>query len=60
MLPIEIPIKEEDMQHGTAVTSIIIDGPALNPSLDDGCGRFKVRHFGVTIAKAFKIGRAHV
>lgn len=53
MLPTEIPIKEEDMQHGTAVTSIIVDGPALNPSLDDGCGRFKVRHFGVTIAKAF-------
>lgn len=35
--------------HGTEVTSIIVDGPALNPWLDDGCGRFKVRHFGVCI-----------
>ena len=33
--------------HGTAVSSIIVDGPRLNPWLDDGCGRFKVRHFGV-------------
>lgn len=33
--------------HGTEVTSIIVDGPGLNPWLDDGCGRFKVRHFGV-------------
>ena len=24
-----------------------MDGPALNPWLDDGCGRFRVRHFGV-------------
>lgn len=39
--------------HGTAVTSIIVDGPSLNPKLDDGCGRFKVRHFGVTIGKQF-------
>ena len=35
--------------HGTEVTSIIVDGPGLNPWLDDGCGRFKVRHFGVCI-----------
>lgn len=34
-------------EHGTEVTSIIVDGPALNPWLDDGCGRFRVRHFGV-------------
>lgn len=40
-------IKAEDYYHGTAVTSIIVDGPALNPHLEDGCGRFKVRHFGV-------------
>lgn len=37
----------EDREHGTEVTSIIVDGPRLNPWLDDGCGRFKVRHFGV-------------
>ena len=34
--------------HGTEVTSIIVDGPALNPSLQDGCGRFRVKHFGVS------------
>lgn len=34
--------------HGTEVSSIIVDGPTLNPDLDDGCGRFKVRHFGVS------------
>ena len=36
-----------DRTHGTEVTSIIVDGPSLNPWLDDGCGHFKVRHFGV-------------
>lgn len=35
--------------HGTEVTSIIVDGPSLNPWLDDGCGRFRVRHFGVCV-----------
>lgn len=40
-------LKSEHYNHGTAVSSIIVDGPALNPSLDDGCGRFRVRHFGV-------------
>ena len=43
----------EDYNHGTAVTSIIVDGPKLNPWLEDGCGRFKVRHFGVAIKKSF-------
>lgn len=33
--------------HGTQVTSIVVDGPSLNPWLDDKCGRFKVKHFGV-------------
>jgi len=36
-----------DKTHGTSVTSIIVDGPSFNPLLDDGCGHFKVRHFGV-------------
>ncbi|MBT1166146.1 S8 family peptidase [Bifidobacterium simiarum] len=40
-------LSDEDMRHGTAVTSIIVDGPTLNPQLDDGCGRFRVRHFTV-------------
>ena len=36
-----------DRTHGTEVSSLIVDGPALNPWLDDKCGRFRVRHFGV-------------
>lgn len=40
-------IHDEDREHGTQVTSIVVDGPRLNPWLDDGCGRFRVRHFGV-------------
>lgn len=43
----EIDIEEEDYNHGTAVSSIIVDGPQLNRDLEDGCGRFKVKHFGV-------------
>ena len=43
----------EDQRHGTAVSSIIVDGPTLNPWLDDGCGRFKVRHFGVAKKSGF-------
>lgn len=42
-----------DYSHGTAVSSIIVDGPRLNPWLDDGCGRFKVRHFGVSLGSSF-------
>ena len=48
LTPIEEMIKNSDHYiHGTSVSSIIVDGPTLNPWLDDGCGRFKVRHFGV-------------
>lgn len=36
-----------DYMHGTEVTSLIVDGPTLNPNLNDGCGRFRVRHFAV-------------
>lgn len=38
-------ITAEDRKHGTAVDSIIVDGPYINPKLDDGCGRFRVKHF---------------
>ncbi len=38
-------ITEKDREHGTAVDSIIVDGPSINPNLDDGCGRFRVKHF---------------
>ncbi|MAU33941.1 serine protease [Candidatus Saccharibacteria bacterium] len=37
----------ENSRHGTAISSIIVDGPSMNPDLDDGCGRFQVRHFAV-------------
>lgn len=48
-----IPIQNKDYQHGTAVTSIIVDGVRGNPTLDDKCGNFKVRHFGVATASSF-------
>lgn len=43
----QLSLKNPKREHGTEVTSIIVDGPRLNPWLDDGCGRFRVRHFGV-------------
>lgn len=49
----EIPIESKDYRHGTGVSSIIVDGPRLNPWLDDGCGRFKVRHFGIATGGNF-------
>ncbi len=49
MIDDEIPLDQRDYDHGTAITSIIVDGPAINPDFDDGCGRFKVRHFGVAV-----------
>ncbi len=39
--------RDAERDHGTQVSSIIVDGPRMNPWLDDGCGRFRVRHFGV-------------
>ena len=48
-----IPKQQTDYNHGTAVSSIIVDGPRFNPWLDDGCGRFKVRHFGVACGAQF-------
>ncbi len=39
---------EDDYMHGTGVSSLIVDGPNLNPLIDDGCGNFKVRHFGIS------------
>lgn len=46
-------IRPQDYQHGTCVTSLIVDGPSLNPMLDDGCGRFRVRHVGVATSGQF-------
>ncbi len=53
MVDNNLPKRTEDYRHGTAVSSIIVDGARLNPWLDDGCGRFKVRHFGVAIGSKF-------
>lgn len=47
MIDENIPRNSKDYDHGTSVTSIIVDGPSFNPKFDDGCGRFKVKHFGV-------------
>lgn len=49
MVPPEIPKVQKDYRHGTAVSSIIVDGHRTNPALDDGCGHFRVRHFGVAV-----------
>lgn len=45
--------ESENFFHGTAVSSIIVDGPSLNPNYDDGCGRFRVKHFGVAVGGYF-------
>lgn len=53
MVSPDIPVVEEDYYHGTSVSYIIVDGPKGNPELDDGCGRFRVRHFGVATHSGF-------
>lgn len=40
-------VERKDFYHGTAVSSLIVDGAELNREFDDGCGRFRVRHFGI-------------
>ena len=49
----ELRTGEDDYRHGTEVSSIIVDGPHGNPWLDDGCGRLRVKHFGVAPAGHF-------
>lgn len=53
MLDDSIPLTEQDYVHGTEVTSIIVDGPRGNPDLEDHCGHFRVKHFGVSTAHQF-------
>lgn len=53
MVAADIPRNSNDYRHGTAVSSIIVDGARLNPWLNDGCGRFRVRHFGVAVGAQF-------
>ena len=48
-----ITVDTSDCMHGTAISSIIVDGPSINPKLDDGCGNFRVRHFGVATGGKF-------
>lgn len=47
------PKDPADYSHGTAISSIIVDGHSINSDLDDGCGRFRVKHFGVVGSKPF-------
>ena len=53
LLDPNIPLTKKDYEHGTGVSYIIVDGPHGNPELDDGCGRFRVRHFGVATHNGF-------
>lgn len=53
MLDPNISIEPQDYYHGTEVSSIIVDGPSFNPQFDDGCGRFRVKHFGVSKYNGF-------
>ena len=53
MVSNDIEKQPKDYRHGTAVSSIIVDGHKLNPILDDGCGNFRVRHFGVAVSGKF-------
>ncbi len=53
MLTPDIELEKSDYYHGTSVSSIIVDGPRANPKLDDECGRFRVKHFGVATHNGF-------
>lgn len=53
LLDSNIPLTKKDYEHGTEVSFIIVDGPHGNPELEDGCGRFRVRHFGVATHNGF-------
>lgn len=51
MIPQGVTVRPEDKKHGTSISSIIVDGPKGNPDLEDHCGHFRVRHFGVLAGK---------
>ncbi|WP_304425518.1 S8 family peptidase [uncultured Adlercreutzia sp.] len=57
MLPDGMKPLREDYEHGTRVSSLIVAGHELNPGLDDGCGWFQVRHFGVALSKGNSTSR---
>ena len=48
-----IPIRPKDCDHGTSIASLLVDAPGINPDLEDDCGRFQVRHFGVASGERF-------
>ena len=50
-LPGNLPPRSKDYTHGTCVSSLIVNGHMMNPQIDDGCGHFKVRHFGIVPAE---------
>lgn len=52
-LPDAVVPGPSDYEHGTAVTSLIVDGSAFNPGLEDNCGRFRVRHFSAVCGSRF-------
>ncbi len=50
---------DSDFDHAMNVSSLIVCGNKLNPRLEDNCGFFKVKHFGIfsnggLISKAYK------
>ncbi len=47
MLPEDIKILSKDKRHGTHVSSLLVAGNVWNPGLDDNCGLFRVKHFGI-------------
>ena len=44
-----------DFAHGTEVDSLLVDLPRLNPDLNDGCGNFRVRHFGIATSRGVSV-----
>lgn len=48
-----IHVLPKDYRHGTCVSSLIVDAETLNPWLKDGCGRFRVRHFGIALSGGY-------
>ena len=52
LIPDTIEPVYEDYSHGTSVCSIVVNGANINPDYDDGCGYFRVRHFGVATHQA--------
>lgn len=53
LLDPNVALSEKDYIHGTAVSSIIVDGPKGNKDYEDNCGRFRVKHFGVAVSNGF-------